>query len=171
VDVALGGWQISGITDIQTGVPLAVSDGTTSPANGGLNSGWTNRANYNPSCGSHAPIVNQNNTLSTTLGIQWFNVGCFSDHTQNYVLGTSVPGNVWGPGRVNFDLSMSKAVRVRERYEIKVRVDAFNAFNTPHFGNPGTTCCTAQSAGFGVITGTDGSNPNRQLQLGLHFAF
>ena len=171
VDAVLGGWQISGITDIQTGVPLAVSDGTTSPANGGLNSGWTNRANYSSSCGSSAPIVNQNNTLSTTLGIQWFNVGCFSDHTQNYVLGNSVPGNVWGPGRVNFDLSMSKAARIRERYEIKVRVDAFNAFNTPHFANPGTTCCTAQSAGFGVITGTDGSNPNRQLQLGIHFAF
>ena len=169
VDVALGGWQISGITDIQSGVPLAVTDGM--PNNGGLNSGWNNRANYNPSCGSSAPIVNRNNTLSTTLGVQWFDVTCFSDHTSNYVLGTSVPGNVWGPGRVNFDLSMSKAVKVRERYEIKVRVDAFNAFNTPHFANPNTTCCTAQSAGFGVITGTDGANPNRQLQLGLHFAF
>jgi len=169
VDVALGGWQISGITDIQSGVPLAVTDGM--PNNGGLNSGWNNRAIYNPSCGSSAPIVNRNNTLSTTLGVQWFDVTCFSDHTSNYVLGTSVPGNVWGPGRVNFDLSMSKAVKVRERYEIKVRVDAFNAFNTPHFANPNTTCCTAQSAGFGVITGTDGANPNRQLQLGLHFAF
>jgi hypothetical protein len=51
---------------------------------------------------------------------------------------------------------------------MKVRVDAFNALNTPHFNNPGTTCCTAQSSGFGVITGT--STP-RQLQLGLHFAF
>ena len=169
LEIALGGWQISGITDIQSGVPLAVTDGTAN--NGGLNSGWNNRANYNPSCGSSAAKVDKNNTLSTTLGVQWFDVTCFSDHTQNYVLGTSVPGNVWGPGRVNFDLSMSKAVKIKERYEVKVRVDSFNAFNTPHFANPGTTCCTAQSAGFGVITGTDGSNPNRQLQLGLHFAF
>jgi hypothetical protein len=69
---------------------------------------------------------------------------------------------------VNFDLSLSKAVKFAERYELKVRVDAFDAMNTPHFNNPGTTCCTAQSSGFGVITGT--STP-RQLQLGLHLAF
>ena len=169
VDLLLGGWQISGITTVQSGPPLAVSDGTSN--NGGLNGGWTNRANYNPSCGSHAPIVDKNNGLSTTIGMQWFDVTCFSDHTANYVLGNSVPGNVWGPGLLNFDLSMSKAARIKERYEIKVRVDAFNALNTPHFSNPGTTCCTAQSAGFGVITGTNSATPPRQIQLGLHFAF
>ena len=169
VDLLLGGWQISGISTIQSGVPLAVSDGTSN--NGGLNGGWTNRANYNPSCGSSAPIVNKNNTLSTTLGVQWFDVTCFSDHTFNYLLGNSVPGNVWGPGLVNFDLSMSKSVTFREHMALQFRADAFNAMNTPHFSNPGTTCCTAQSAGFGVITGTNSATPPRQLQLGLHFAF
>jgi hypothetical protein len=167
VDLLLGGWQVSGIATMQSGVPLTVSDGTSN--NGGLNSGWTNRDNYSASCGSHAKVVNQPNGLSTTLGLQWFDVSCFSDHTANYVLGTSVPGNVWGPGIVNFDLSASKAVRVREKYQIQFRADAFNAMNTPHFSNPGTTCCTAQSAGFGVITGT--ATPPRQLQLGLHLAF
>jgi hypothetical protein len=167
VELLLGGWQVSGIVDIQSGVPLAVSDGTAN--NGGLNGGWTNRANYSSSCGSHAPIVNKNNTLSTTLGIQWFDVACFSDHTSNYVLGTSVPGNVWGPGIVNFDLSMSKAVRIKEKVTMQVRGDFFNAMNTPHFSNPGTTCCTAQSGSFGVITGT--ATPPRQIQLGLHFTF
>jgi len=169
VDLLLGGWQISGISTIQSGVPLAVSDGTSN--NGGLNGGWTNRANYNPSCGSSAPIVNKNNTLSTTLGVQWFDVTCFSDHTFNYLLGNSVPGNVWGPGLVNFDLSVSKSVTFREHMALQFRADAFNAMNTPHFSNPGTTCCTAQSAGFGVITGTNSATPPRQLQLGLHFAF
>jgi len=169
VELLLGGWQMSGIATIQSGVPLAISDGTSN--NGGLNGGWTNRANYSASCGSSAPIVNKNNTLSTTLGVQWFDVGCFSDHTIPYVLGTSVPGNVWGPGLVNFDLSMSKAVKVRERWTLQFRADAFNAMNTPHFSNPGTTCCTAQSAGFGVITGTNSATPPRQLQLGLHLAF
>jgi hypothetical protein len=167
MELLLGGWQVSGITTIQHGVPLAVTDGTSN--NGGLNGGWNNRANYNPACGSSAPIVNQPNTLSTTLGVQWFNVTCFSDHTANYVLGNSVPGNVWGPGIVNFDLSMSKSVKVRESMSLQFRAEAFNAMNTPHFSNPGTTCCTAQSAGFGVITGT--ATPPRQLQLGLHFRF
>jgi hypothetical protein len=165
--MVLGGWQISGITTIQHGVPLVVTDGTSN--NGGLNSGFTNRANYNASqCGSSAPIVNKPNGLSTTQGIQWFDTSCFSDHTQNYVYGNSVPGNVWGPGIVNFNLSLSKAVKIREKLQLQIRADAFDAMNTPHFSNPGTTCCTAQSSGFGVITGT--STP-RQLQLGAHLAF
>ncbi len=167
VDLLLGGWKLSGITTIQHGVPLAVTDGTSN--NGGLNSGFNNRANYSASCGNHAPVVNRPNGLSSTPGLQWFDVTCFSDHTANYVYGNSVPGNIWGPGLVNFDLSLSKAVKIRERYEVQVRGDAFNTFNTPHFSNPGTTCCTAQSAGFGVITGT--ATPPRQLQLGLHFAW
>lgn len=166
VEVLLGGWQVSGIVTMQHGVPLVVSDGTSN--NGGLNSGFTNRANYNPGCGSHAAVVNRPNGLSSTQGVQWFDTTCFSDHTINYVYGTSVPGNVWGPGIVNFDLSLSKAVKIREKLELRVRADAFDAMNTPHFSNPGTTCCTAQSAGFGVITGT--STP-RQLQLGAHLAF
>ena len=166
VDLVLGGWQVSGITTIQHGVPLAITDGTSN--NGGLNSGFNNRANYSSSCGSHAGIVNRPNGLSSTQGLQWFDVTCFSDHTANYTYGTSVPGNVWGPGIVNFDLSLSKAVKFHENLELQVRADAFDAMNTPHFSNPGTTCCTAQSAGFGVVTGT--STP-RQLQLGVHFAF
>jgi len=119
-------------------------------------------------CGSSAAVVNRPNGLSSTAGVQWFDVTCFSDHTANYVYGTSVPGNVWGPGIVNFDLSLSKAVKIREKMDLQVRAEAFDAMNTPHFNNPGTTCCTAQSAGFGVITGT--STP-RQLQLGVHLAF
>ena len=113
----LGGWQVSGITTIQHGVPLVVTDGTSN--NGGLNSGFNNRANYNPSCGSHAGIVNKPNGLSSTQGLQWFDTTCFSDHTANYTYGTSVPGNVWGPGIVNFDLSLSKAVKFRENLELR----------------------------------------------------
>lgn len=166
VDLLLGGWQVSGITTIQSGTPLAVTDGTSN--NGGLNSGFNNRANYNPACGSSAGIVNQPNALSSTQGIQWFNESCFSNHTIPYVYGNSVPGNVWGPGIVNFDLSLSKAVHFRESMELTFRADAFDAMNTPHFNNPNTTCCTAQNSAYGVITGTA---PPRQLQLGVHFAF
>ena len=46
----------------------------------GLNSGFNNRANYSDSCGSSAPIVNQPNGLSSTAGLQWFDVS-FEDAT------------------------------------------------------------------------------------------
>jgi hypothetical protein len=108
----------------------------------------------------------------------WFNLSCFSNPATVAVgptniavapYGTSVPGNVWGPGLVNFDFSLTKSVPLGESRALQLQVSAFNAMNTPHFSNPNTTCCTSNNAGFGVITGT--SNPNRQLQLGLHFQF
>lgn len=176
VDLLFGGWQLSGITTIQHGVPLVVGDGLGN--NGGLNGGFNNRANYSSSCGRHASILNEVNTQSSTLGQLWFNLSCFSNPGTVPVgptnvavspYGTSVPGNVWGPGLVNFDLSLTKSVPLGESRALQLQVNAFNAMNTPHLSNPNTSCCTSNNAGFGVITGT--SNPNRQLQLGLHFQF
>jgi hypothetical protein len=176
VDLLLGGWNLSGVTTIQHGVPLVVSDGLGN--NGGLNGGFGNRANFSSSCGKHAGIVNEVNTQSSTLGQQWFTLSCFSNPAETAVgptgikvapYGTSVPGNVWGPGLVNFDLSLTKGVNLTENKVLQFQVNAFNAMNTPHLSNPNTSCCTSNNAGFGVITGT--SNPNRQLQLGLHFQF
>jgi len=176
LDLVFGGWRLSGVTTVQHGVPLSVTDGNGN--NGGLNGGFNNRANYDrATCGSHAGVVNRVNTGSTQ-GQLWFNLACFSNPgtvavgPTNIVVapyGTSVPGNVWGPGLVNFDLSLTKSVPLGESRALQLQVSAFNAMNTPHFSNPNTTCCTSNNAGFGVITGT--SNPNRQLQLGLHFQF
>ena len=167
VDTLLGGWQLSGIVKIQHGFPLVVTNGGAN--NGGLNSGFTNRANFNSAvCGSSAGIFNQSNTASSTKGRLWFDTSCFSNGTTP-TLGNAVAGNAWGPGYRNFDLSLSKTIRIREEMGLKLRLDAFNAFNTPHFSNPNTTCCTANNSAFGVITGTQ--TPPRQLQIGANFSF
>jgi Carboxypeptidase regulatory-like domain len=167
IDTVVGGWQINGIAKIQHGFPLVITN--SGPNNGGLNSGFTNRANYNAaSCGSSAPIINQPNTASSTKGLLWFSTSCFSDGTTP-VLGNAVADDAWGPGYVNFDFRLSKTMRIMERMGLKLVLDAFNAFNTPHFSNPSTGCCTAQDSAFGVITGTQTSP--RQLQIGADFSF
>ncbi|HZR28908.1 MAG TPA: carboxypeptidase regulatory-like domain-containing protein [Terriglobales bacterium] len=166
VDTILGGWQLSGITKLQHGTPLVITNSTAN--NGGLNSGFTNRANFNSSqCGNTAGIVNKPNTLSKTPGIQWFDTQCFSDGS-TAVLGNAVAGNAWGPGLVNFDLNLSKTIRIRESMGLKIGLDAFDALNTPHFNNPSTGCCTGQNSAFGVITS---AQTPRQLQLGAKFSF
>jgi hypothetical protein len=167
VETVLGGWQLGGIVKIQHGFPLVITNGGAN--NGGLNSGFTNRANFNSSaCGSSAGTLNQPNTASSTKGRLWFDTSCFSNGT-TATLGNAVAGNAWGPGYRNFDLSLSKTIRIREEMGLKLRLDAFNAFNTPHFSNPNTTCCTANNSAFGVITGTQTSP--RQLQIGANFSF
>ena len=42
-----------------------------------------------------------------------------------------------GPGEVNMDLGLSREFRLKERYSIQFRAEAFNFTNTPHFANPG----------------------------------
>jgi len=72
-------------------------------------------------------------------------------------------------GIANLDFAIFKRFPVKifgdgQRFEF--RAEAFNLFNTPQFGFPGTTL---GQAGFGII-GTQANLP-RQVQLALKFVF
>ena len=41
-----------------------------------------------------------------------------------------------GPGQRNIDFSLFKNFRLTERAKVQFRAEAFNAFNTPYFGQP-----------------------------------
>jgi len=73
-----------------------------------------------------------------------------------------------GPGLHTWDLSLSKATPIpnHEGHQVLFRVEMFNTFNTPQFGNPGTTLGTGT---FGRITST--AADNRQIQLALKYFF
>jgi hypothetical protein len=77
-----------------------------------------------------------------------------------------------GPGFADIDLSAEKDTKIFESLSFKLRVDAFDIFNHPNFGQPlGNT----QSATFGQISSTrfatsDGGS-SRQLQLSGKFIF
>ena len=73
-----------------------------------------------------------------------------------------------GPGQGNWDLSLFKDFKVRERFTGEFRCEALNAFNTPLFANP-NTLYTPTSASFGKITYQ--ANLPRQLQLGVRLSF
>jgi len=121
---ALDGWQISGVTRLQSGAPYEVSFSS----------------NYQ----------NQNITGSFTEGPRVQLVGSpFSGingdvfHRINPLAFAPPPvGNIGlgerrnpftGPGINNTDLSLEKTFAVSERFSIQLRLDAFNAFNHPQF--------------------------------------
>ena len=149
LDLAIGGWQLSTITRLQSGVPL-----TFNAAYDNLGSGVTNRANVT------CPYVRTIGSLN-----QWFDTSCFTTPGP-FQLGTSGAGKVHGPALRNTDLSLSKSFALREGMALGVQVDAFNLSNTPHYSNPDTNLADSN---FGVIGSTQGSP--RQLQLGAHFTF
>jgi len=155
-------WSINGITSIRSGGALLVTE------NGSLLPPQTDTgnapANYTSGCGSNP------HTLA-----QWFNVGCFSAPAVN-AFGNGAVGNIYGPGLMNWDFSVSKTAALKERVRFRVEVDFFNLFNRSNLNNPNTSCqqttpggvCT-NAGGFGAISGDNGLP--REVQLGAKILF
>ncbi len=84
-----------------------------------------------------------------------------------------------GPFQVRFDMMMSKQFPIKERYQLRFEVDAFNIFNHPDFDTPNNNVVffpnyygppsIPPQGSLGVIQHTIGSP--RFLQLGLHLFF
>ncbi|MBC8164490.1 MAG: carboxypeptidase regulatory-like domain-containing protein, partial [Bryobacteraceae bacterium] len=86
------------------------------------------------------------------------------------VQAVNTPGNssrnvAKGPRMFNVNLSLVKRFAVVERYEIDLRFEAFNAFNTVNFSNPATNF---GSANFGNITS---AGDPRVMQAAIRFRF
>ncbi len=74
-----------------------------------------------------------------------------------------------GPGRVNFDLAISKTTPLtRERLKMEFRAEFFNVFNHAEFGNPDTNILDNQGGTFGQILTT--ADP-RIIQFAVRFSF
>lgn len=144
----LGGWQVAGITTLSTGRPFSLS----------LNSGVNNGAPSWPNRTCDGKLSNPDPTM-------WFDTGCFRSPAAN-TYGNVARGVLYGPATVNWDLSLVKNTVIREQLRMQIRLDAFNAFNTPNFGFP-NTAIGAPTAG--QITST--INDNRDLQLALRLEF
>jgi hypothetical protein len=148
-EILTGGWQLNGIAMLRTGDPLAISVQTSL-----LNTGTGNRA-----------LVTCNHVKTIGDMNQWFDTTCFA-LPATYQFGTANPGTATGPGFMNFDLSLFKAERIREKDRLQFRFEAFNAMNAHHFSDPNTTF---GSSTFGKITATN--FPARELQIGLKYSF
>jgi Carboxypeptidase regulatory-like domain len=79
---------------------------------------------------------------------------------------------VSGPGYADLDMSGEKDTRIMEHLSFNLRVDAFDIFNHPNFGQPSGN---VQSSVFGQISSTrfavsDGGS-SRQLQISGKFVF
>jgi hypothetical protein len=142
----IGGWQLSGVTHLQTGGYLTVV-GSTSILG-------TRMADYN---GGPVQLPNPGPN-------GWFNAAAFSAAPQAR-WGTTGAGNAQGPGMQIYNLSVQKVFAIREHMNVRLRVDFVNAFNHTNFQNPSTTITNTS---FGTITS---AYPARNIQLGMKFAF
>ena len=146
----LGGWQVSGITTIESGRPFDVRIGQD-VANTG-----------------HMPqrpdlIGNATNNCGEVL-VNCISADAFRMPAQ-FTYGNTPRNILSGPGRVTTDLSLAKNFQIRGRTQFQFRAEAFNLFNRANFDNPNATFGTAN---FGRITSADSM---RQLQLGVKIIY
>jgi hypothetical protein len=77
---------------------------------------------------------------------------------------TNLPG-VHGPSQLNFDMALTKRIRITETKTFSIRADAVNVFNRPIWGNPNTSI---NSASFGRISTAAG---NRTITFNARIDF
>ncbi|HEX6215176.1 MAG TPA: TonB-dependent receptor [Vicinamibacterales bacterium] len=152
VRAVAGGWQLNGIYQAQTGFPLTVTQGTVLDIRY-----MTSRPDV---------TCDPNDGPKTTA--QYFDTSCF--RVLSLAETGQRPGNagrnsVRGPGFQRTDLSVFKNFDFAGRHRIQVRVEGFNIWNQPRFGQPNGTIGTAP---FGQITSAE---DGRIVQLGLKYLF
>ena len=174
--VVLGGWQLSGIISVVSGLPFTVA---------------TNGANLN------TPGTTQTGQLTGAYHVthqvgssaNWFSPTAFTTPTgcpaapavctpQNVGVGNTGRNAFRGPGYIQDNFSIFKSFAVYREASVQARFDAFQLSNTPQFANPtSNNCCTAAS--FGQVTSTVGSGQGsvngigggRTLQGSVRFMF
>ena len=158
-------WQLSPIISFVTGNPIQLSDG-------GKDISLSGQLLDRPEVIAPTQIYQQ---PAPATGPFWFNPNAFIC-AGNTLLSPNCPtstgqfGNlgrnaIYGPGQINWDMTVSRRFPVKERWKLEFRGDFFNILNHANWNNPATSIT---SATFGQVT-SFGSPRIIQLALKLYF--
>ncbi len=164
-----GGWQLGGVTVLQSGPFLTPYQQSVDPAN--TNILITVGQARPDQLRTVSPYAQQRTTT------QWLNPNAFSytnlaDEDGNGIgrFGNAPVGGVVGPGTANFSMSLRKAVTLHEGVNLDFSVEAANVFNHRNYEPPNMQ---VDASGFGSITGlqtAEGAGP-RSLELTGRLSF
>jgi hypothetical protein len=188
----LSDWELAGITVFQSGTPFSVINGGTpeglsSPDNAGV------AATVGPQ--SYPDLAPPGTPAPSTAGVSALfgpiigNPGQFVA-PEGLTYGNAGRNFLNNPSRLNFDMSLSRNMKLKEGRLLQFRIESFNTFNHTQFriydpANPGNTgnnviSCyggTTNSAGdescltsSSFLHPVDAHRP-RTIQLGLKFLF
>lgn len=174
----LGGWQISGITQFQTGLPCSVA-GPNDYAGVGLDSNF--------GCGVNGQywVLNGSPRIVGTFGSggQWFattnpdGTPIFTQPAKGTFNTQLVRDIIYQPGFQNWNMGLFKAFPIGEKRGFQFRAEAYNVWNHPNWGGAsggGVQFNPTNLKTFGkVLTKGGGSSGSgeRNLQLSLRFYF
>ncbi len=101
--------------------------------------------------------------------LDWFDTSQFIPQAPFTLQHTSSAlANLRGPGLGMWDITLAKETPINERFKLRLEGQAFNALNTPFFGNPNTT---VTSASFGQIASLYSGSASRNIQVAARISF
>ncbi len=157
----LGGWQWSGITDIESGTPFSVYNAGCNPCNSTVNGFPTDIPSDNAgvsnsfaSSGSYPDLVGNPYAGIPKLGPGnpplLFNPAAFAAPT-GLTFGNAGRNILRNPWRTNFDMALLKHFAVTESKYFEFRAEAFNVFNHREYtwlgGDAGSAADNANGSG------------------------
>ncbi len=165
----LGGWQVSGVIQFQTGAPILIGNGDDYLGIGSTN---TKPWNLNGTPDRPKQFANENaNGNYTGITNFWFNPqvsgsawatkpanGQLPNQNRN-----SIPFN--NVGFQNWNIGLFKSFRITEKQFVQFRAEGFNFLNHPNWGG---VDANPTSATFGMVTG---KSSERNVQLSLRYSF
>jgi hypothetical protein len=167
----LGGWQLSGTAQFQTGSPCGVGANTDY-------AGVSSNDLGTFGCGSEGQfwVVNGTPTIlgnfasglnANASSPKYFNTSVFSaPPAGTFNLQPGVRNLIYQPGFQDWNLMLFKRFAINERNNIEFRAEAYDFINHPNWSGPNLN---PTSSTFGEVTGKSGLI--RDLQLSLRYSF
>jgi hypothetical protein len=171
----LGGWIISGVSQMATGQPLNNIGGDQSM---GIAT-QDDFAGVGPGSGPQAWIFTKkpdvtggyaNNNGDAAYWFYPFNAdgsAIFTRPTAGTISNQKPRGLIYGPGFQNHNIRISKDFRFAERHQVTFVAEAFNWLNHPNWNNPDLNPNNLTTT-FGKITT---KSSERQIQFALRYQF
>lgn len=161
----LRGWQINGLLNVQSGVPVNIGESFNRSRNLNLVafSGNFERPDLKAGAKSN-PVLGGPDRYIDPSSFQVQEIGTLGNLGRNTVI---------GPGLATFDFSLIKNIYITESRYVQFRAEFFNLFNRANFGAPNPSVFTdasgIPSGSFGRITDT--TTTSRQIQFALKLIF
>jgi hypothetical protein len=177
----LGGWELSGIVNFQTGQsqivyqesdPWSLVTTTTSTQACTISATTTSCPLYPGGLGLPNGSANQGLRADRVQGVstsgpktpgEFFNTAAFTDAVGHF--GSAAPGAVLGPGFQRWDTSLFKNIKFGERAALQLRLETFNTFN---HGSPNSIVTDVDNPAYGQV---NGYHIPRNVQIGAKVNF
>ena len=172
-NAVFGGFQISGVMSIMSGLPIYVIQGSAPNLLAGGSAQVPNQLNPTIRILDGVGTTAQRGSSSgvwfdnTVLGVNCTSNCAWAPET-GARFGTVGRNTLRGPGFFETDLSLYRTFNFSESVKLQFRAEALNATNHANFANPQSDI---NNATFGFITSTYGPNQSRQWRFGIRLSF